>query len=72
MFCLDTCEKIVPTLVNNDWVEEILELHGQFVAMLKLSADSLADLRETINNIGKLPHVTRTEMSAILKVWKEP
>jgi Lrp/AsnC family transcriptional regulator, regulator for asnA, asnC and gidA len=65
-------EKIIPILIEDRCVEEILELHGEFVAMLKLSANNLAELRDEIVKIRLIPNVTRTEMIAILKVWKTP
>ncbi len=63
-------EKILPALCDDQCVEEILELHSEVDAMLKLSANSLSEIREKITEIGKLPNVTRITMSPILGVWK--
>ncbi len=65
-------EEIAQILMKDDLVETILEIHGEFFAMLRLSANSLSNLREEIIKIGKLPNVTRAEMRPILRVWKEP
>ena len=63
-------ENVLPDLIKSDHVEEILELQGQHVAVLKISANNLADLRDEIVRIRKIPNVTRTEMATILKTWK--
>ncbi len=63
-------EKILPTLMKDDSIEEIMELHGEYVAVLKISANNLAEMRDEIVKIRKTPNVTRTEMIAILKTWK--
>jgi Lrp/AsnC family transcriptional regulator, regulator for asnA, asnC and gidA len=64
-------EEIVPVLIKDRCITEILELHGEFVASLKISANSFAELRNEIVKIRHIPNVTRTEMIAILKVWKK-
>ncbi len=68
-FCGDVRE-IVPKLAKSGKIVEICELHGPYVAALKISADSLAEIREEIVKIRKIPDVTRTEMITIFKIWK--
>ena len=63
-------EEVLPKLVKSENVEEILELHGAYVAALKISANSLAEMRDEIVRIRRIPNVTRTEMITILKTWK--
>jgi len=63
-------EEVVPSLIDSENVEEIIELHGAYVAALKISANSLAEMRDEIVRIRKIPNVTRTEMITILKTWK--
>ena len=65
-------EETLPILIKDDAVEEIMETHGEYVAVLKLCANSLGEMRDEIVKIRKIPNVTRTEMIAILKVWKTP
>ena len=63
-------ENVIPDLKTSDHVEEIMELQGPYVAALKISARNLAEMREEIVRIRKIPNVTRTEMITILKTWK--
>lgn len=63
-------EEVVPSLMQSEKVEEIFELQGAFVAALKISANSLTEMRDEIVKIRKIPNVTRTEMITILKTWK--
>jgi DNA-binding Lrp family transcriptional regulator len=63
-------EEILPTLVQSEKVEEIFELHGAHVAVLRISANNLVEMRNEILRIRKIPNVTRTEMITILKTWK--
>jgi Lrp/AsnC family transcriptional regulator, regulator for asnA, asnC and gidA len=63
-------EGVVSELIKSEHVDEILELQGKHVAILKLSASSLAELREEIVRIRKIPNMMRTEMATILKTWK--
>ncbi len=63
-------EEVLPELIESEKVEEVLELHGPYVAALKISANSLTDMRDEIVRIRKITNVTRTEMTTILKTWK--
>ena len=63
-------EEVVTSLIQSEKVEEIYELHGAYVAALKISANSLAEMRDEIVRIRRIPNVTRTEMITILKTWK--
>lgn len=63
-------EDVLPNLVHSENVEEIFELHGAYVAALKISAKSLVEMRDEIVRIRRIPNVTRTEMITILKTWK--
>jgi len=63
-------EEILPDLVQSERVEEIFELHGAYVAALRISANNLIEMRDEIVRIRKIPNVTRTEMITILKTWK--
>jgi Lrp/AsnC family transcriptional regulator for asnA, asnC and gidA len=64
-------EEVLPNLIQSENVQEILELHGPYVALLKISARNLDEMRDEIIRIRKIPHVTRTEMIPILKTWKK-
>jgi Lrp/AsnC family transcriptional regulator, regulator for asnA, asnC and gidA len=64
-------EEVLPNLVQSEYVDEILELHGAYVAALKISAKNLAETREEIVRIRRIPNVTRTAMITILKTWKK-
>jgi len=63
-------EEVVPSLIQNEKVEEIIELQGAYVAILKISANSLTEMRDEIVRIRRIPNVTRTEIITILKTWK--
>ena len=63
-------DEVVPSLVQSEKVEEICEIHGLYVAALKISANNLTEIRDEIVRIRKIPNVTRTEMVTILKIWK--
>jgi Lrp/AsnC family transcriptional regulator for asnA, asnC and gidA len=63
-------EEILPSLAQSEHVEEIFELHGPYVAALKISANTLVEMRDEIVRIRRIPKVTRTEMITILKTWK--
>jgi Lrp/AsnC family transcriptional regulator for asnA, asnC and gidA len=63
-------EEILPKLVQREKIEEIFELHGAYVAAVRISANSLAEMRDEIVRIRKISNITRTEMIAILKTWK--
>ena len=65
-----TFEDVARNLMKIDYVEEILELQGPYVAQVKISANNLAEMREEILKIRKISNVTRTEMITILKDWK--
>ena len=64
-------EKVLPDLIQVENVQEVMELHGPYVAILKISASNLSELRDEIVRIRKISHVTRTEMIPILKAWKK-
>jgi Lrp/AsnC family transcriptional regulator of lysine biosynthesis len=63
-------EEVVPGLIQSEKVEEIIELQGAYVAALKISANSLTEMRDEIVRIRRIPNVTLTEMITILKTWK--
>ena len=63
-------EEVVPSLIQSEKVEEIYEFHGSYVAVLKISASNLTEMRDEIVRIRRIPNVTRTEMITILKTWK--
>jgi DNA-binding Lrp family transcriptional regulator len=63
-------ENVVSDLIKNGHVEEIMELQGAYVVALKITADNLAEIRDEIVRIRRIPYVTRTEMITILKTWK--
>jgi DNA-binding Lrp family transcriptional regulator len=63
-------EEILPQLVQSGKVEEIFELDGNYMAALRISADSLVEIRDEVMRIRKIPKVTRTRMNTILKTWK--
>jgi Lrp/AsnC family transcriptional regulator for asnA, asnC and gidA len=63
-------EEVLPNLVQSENVDEIFELQGAHVAALKISAKNLAEMRDEIVRIRRIPNVTRTEMITILKTWK--
>jgi Lrp/AsnC family transcriptional regulator for asnA, asnC and gidA len=63
-------EEILPNLVQSEKVEEIYEIQGAYVAVLRISAYSLVEIRDEIVRIRKIPNVTRTEMITVLKTWK--
>jgi DNA-binding Lrp family transcriptional regulator len=64
-------EEVLPNLVQSENVDEIFELQGAHVAALKISAKNLAEMRDEIVRIRRIPNVTRTEMITILKTWKK-
>lgn len=63
-------EEIVPILIQSEKVEEIYEVHGQYIAIVKISTNNLNEMREEIVKIRKIPNVTESEMITILKIWK--
>jgi Lrp/AsnC family transcriptional regulator for asnA, asnC and gidA len=63
-------EEVVPSLIQSENVEDIYETQGQHIAILKISANNLTEIRDEIVRIRKIPNVTESEMCIILKIWK--
>lgn len=64
-------EEVVQTLIQDERIEEIFEIHGSYVAILKITSGNLNEIRDEITKIRKTPNITRSEMATILKVWKD-
>ena len=63
-------EEVLPSLIQSEKVEDIYETQGEHVAILKISANNLKEIRDEIVRIRKIPNVTESEMCTILKIWK--
>jgi Lrp/AsnC family transcriptional regulator for asnA, asnC and gidA len=64
-------EDVASHLVENENVDAIYEIHGQNDLSVKIWARDLDEMRELMLKIREIPHVRSTELTTILKVWKE-
>ena len=63
-------EEVVPSLISSEKIEDVYEVQGQHVAILKISANNLTEIRNEIVRIRKIPNVIESEMCTILKIWQ--
>jgi Lrp/AsnC family transcriptional regulator for asnA, asnC and gidA len=63
-------EQLVPSLIESENIEEIYEVHGSHVAILRISCNSLKEIRDEIVTVRKMQNVTESEINTILKIWK--
>ncbi len=66
-----TLEEVAKRLVENEKIDAIYEIHGQNDLIIKIWAGNLDEMRELMLKIREIPKVRSTELTTVLKVWKE-
>ena len=64
-------EEIAKTLVENERVSSVYEIHGPNDLIVKIEADGLDEMRNLMLEIREIPNVTTSELITVFKIWKE-
>ncbi|MFQ6094777.1 MAG: Lrp/AsnC family transcriptional regulator [Candidatus Bathyarchaeia archaeon] len=64
-------EKVAKSLVNEEDISAVYELHGPSDLLIKVDVKDLDELREKMLKIRKMSKVTASELITVLKTWKE-
>lgn len=64
-------EDVAKHLIKNENIDAVYEIHGQNDLIVKIWTSNLDEMRELMLRIREIPNVRSTELTTILKVWKE-
>ena len=64
-------EDVANQLMKWEAISAVYEIHGPNDLIMKLEADSLDEIRELMLKIREIPKVVTSELTTILKIWKE-
>jgi Lrp/AsnC family transcriptional regulator for asnA, asnC and gidA len=64
-------EEVAAHLMNHDEVNVVYEIHGPNDLIVEVETDDLLAMRNLMLTVRETPHVTTSELTTILKVWKK-
>lgn len=64
-------EEVARSLTENEKIDAIYETHGRDDLVMKIWAHNLGEMRKALLQIRSNPKVRSTELTTVLRVWKE-